>query len=137
MQDRPDKATLLDAVARFLVAEVKPAIADPAIGFRTLIAAQLASVVAREIRAEDEHDEAELARLRALLPEVGIDETKLARRDGRHEIFVRLNAELAARLRDGRVGEGELARVRAHLAQTLREKLSVVTPHFDTTAEVP
>src|SRR4051812_30641733 len=89
MQDRPAKEVLLDAIASFLLTQVKPAISDPALGFRVLIAANLATVVASEIRSGDEQNAAERERLRALLPEV------------QGEVPA-LNAALASRLREGR-----------------------------------
>ena len=58
MQDRPSKEALLDAVATFLLEKVRPAIADPGLGFRVLIAANLASVAASEIRSEGTQDAA-------------------------------------------------------------------------------
>ena len=70
MQNRPDKTDLLEAVARFLERDVKPAIKDPSLAFRVLIAANLAAVVAGELRVEDAATGAELDRLRALLPEL-------------------------------------------------------------------
>ena len=43
MQNRPSKTDLLEAVARFLERDVKPAIKDPSLSFRVLIAANLAA----------------------------------------------------------------------------------------------
>ena len=68
MSDRPDKEILLQAVARFLEREVKGAITDPRLAFRVLIAANLTSIVAAESRGEEAQQQAELHRLRALLP---------------------------------------------------------------------
>ncbi len=53
MQLRPDHATLLDAVAQFLLSEVSASLeANKALQFRVLIAANLANVVANELRTE-------------------------------------------------------------------------------------
>src|SRR5580692_116344 len=59
MQNRPDKTALLEAVARFLATEVKPAITDPNLAFRVLVAANLAAVVAAEVATEEAQEEAE------------------------------------------------------------------------------
>ena len=61
MQDRPDKQTLLDAIAAFLVTEVRPKIDDPGVSFRVLVAAHVCSQVA----AEDLHVTSSLDEARA------------------------------------------------------------------------
>ena len=124
MIDPPDKQTLLDAVALFLVGELKGAVADPKLGFRVLIAAHLTASVAAELRAADEQDAAELARLRALLPDVATQQ------NSPRDAMQRLNAELAARLRDGRVAGDAWRAALEHLQTTLAEKLRVVSPRF-------
>ena len=69
MQNRPDASTLLDAVASFLMAEVAPKLeGDKALQFRMMIAANLATVVAAELRTEDDRFAAEAQRLKALVP---------------------------------------------------------------------
>jgi hypothetical protein len=129
MQDRPDQETLLDAVAQFLLEEVHPALEkEKRLAFRVLIAANLANVVANELRAEGGSAEEELSRLRALLPEV--DVAGLARAEARRK----LNRELASRLRDGRLPAG--ARVYAHVRATLLADLATANPRFDTAAEI-
>src|SRR5437867_4112535 len=98
MQDLPEKTVMLEALARFLEAEVRPVIADAALGFRVRIAAHLAGVVAREIRAEDGHDRAELERLEALLGRPGMPAST---RSERVASIRALNAELASAIRAG------------------------------------
>jgi Domain of unknown function (DUF6285) len=131
MQDPPDKETLLDAVALFLVGELKGAVADPKLGFRVLIAAHLTASVAAELRADEAQDAAELARLRALLPDAPGEPAANCRSEIR-----RLNGELAARLRDGRLEGGRWQAALEHLQQTLAEKLRVVSPRFDLRPDV-
>ncbi len=129
MQDPPDKATLLDAVAQFLALELKSAVADPKLGFRVLIAAHLTASVAAELRGDEAQDAAELARLRALLPDVAAQQKDPSPRAQ----IQALNRELAARLRDGRLSAGAAF---DHLQQTLAEKLAVVSPRFDLRPEI-
>jgi hypothetical protein len=71
MQDRPDRLALLGAIARFLEHDVRPALKDPGLSFRALIAAHLAGTVAAELKAEGDLTAPELGRLRALLPDIG------------------------------------------------------------------
>lgn len=126
MQDRPDKAALLDAVAEFLMHDVKPYITDPALGFRVLIAANLASVAAREERLEAAHDGAQLDRLRWLLPDVDVRELTS------EAALLQLNVSLADRVRNGGIPENRHADLWSHVTETLREKLAVINPRFDT-----
>ncbi|MEM9189899.1 MAG: DUF6285 domain-containing protein [Myxococcota bacterium] len=124
MQHRPDKSTLLRAVAGFLAGEIRPAVADPGLNFRLLIAAHLCSVVASEVDLEDGHDRGELERLVALLggtadlPPTGAE---------RRALFIDLNRRLSEAIRNDAV-DGE--NVEAHLVATLRDKLQVINPRF-------
>ena len=120
MQEKPDKLELLQSLATFLMTEIKPHITDARLSFRVLIAANLATVVANEVRGEPAHEAAELQRLRQLLPERPGDNLRA------------LNVELAARLRDGRLGVEALP----HLRETLRDQLQVNNPFFDTRPEI-
>lgn len=121
MQHRPDHPTLLEALAQFLLAEVSPSLeANKALQFRVLIAANLASMVANEHRTEPRRLEAELGRLRALLPEataLTLDE---------------LNRALVRRLQETN-SPRELEAILHHLQATARETLEVTNPRFDLT----
>src|SRR5262245_7045793 len=115
MQDLPEKSMLLEALAKFIDAQVRPEIRDPALAFRVRIAAHLAGVVAREIRAEDQHDLAELARLEAI---EGIGEGRrepLVTREERRRRISELVAKLAAALRKGTLSAEARTKARAHL----------------------
>jgi hypothetical protein len=125
MQDRPDKPSLLDAVASFLVSEVRPKVDDPGVSFRLLVAAHVCAQVAAEVRHEDGHDSAELGRLGTLLDR----RTALpATRSERKALFDRMNRDLAELIRSGAIDDGA---VEDHLEKTLRDKLSVVNARFD------
>jgi hypothetical protein len=122
MLERPDKAALLDALAKFLMADLHPTVQDKKLAFRVLIAANVAGTLATQVRTEAERDAAERSRLLALgLP---------------GETVHQLNRALVDRLRGGPLPEEELRRVRAHVKQTLVETLSVVNPAFDTSMEI-
>ena len=125
MQNRPDHSTLLDAIASFLMGDLVPKLeADKALQFRVLIAANLATVVASELRTEPVRLASELARLRALPLTPAL--SPLAQGEGE------LNRELAARLRKGELS----AEVLEHLIATARETLEVTNPRFDLSDEI-
>ena len=138
MQERPNKLVLLTAIARFLNEEARPALADPRLAFRALIAANLASIVASEMMSDDDHLVSELTRLRAIF-EKGQDQTGPdaagspipERTDARRAEVLALNTRLAHALRaaDGAIDQASVA---SHLRATLRDKLSVDNPRFDT-----
>jgi hypothetical protein len=135
VQTRPDQSTLLDAVATFLLEEVAPKLKDDKpLAFRLMIAANLANIVATELRTQDERFSHEARRLRALLPGVA-DEAKLwsSRTLERLEELTALERELAVRLRSGRVKVDE--KVIDHLVQTAKDTLAAVNPRFDLAEE--
>jgi hypothetical protein len=137
MQNRPDKADLLEAIARFLEREVKPAIKDSALGFRVLVAANLAAVVAGEIQTEDAAGAAELERLAAILPDVEVDlAAARTTREGRRTALDRYNRELCARIREGRLAEERHRQAWDHVVLTLRGELMTSSPRFDTSADI-
>ena len=136
MQDRPDKATLMDAVAEFLTEEVRPYIDDRALSFRVLIAANLAGIVAREIRTGEANDAAQLLRLRRLLPDVDIRAVVQDEKGGKKAALEMLNSELTVRLRAGQFDERQREQVWGHVTETLKEKLAVLNPRFDTSTRI-
>jgi len=136
MQERPNKLVLLSAIARFLVEDARPALSDPRLAFRALIAANLASIVASELSTDVEATRTELARLRALFPDAPpAGESLDGERDQRDQVLA-LTARLARRLREESPGEDEVARIAAAFRESLREKLAVDNPRFDTSPEI-
>lgn len=128
MQNRPDPSTLLDAVASFLIAEVVPKLeAEKALQFRVMIAANVATVVAGELRTEDDRFAAESARLVGLVPEAVTPKLTSIRRDERLAALAALDAALVEKLRADGGSEAALA----HLWQTAKETLAVTNPRFD------
>lgn len=129
MQERPDKATLLDAVVRFLAGEVLPTASDKGLNFRVLIAANLLTVVAAEMRGDDERLCREAQRLRELLPDVAADPLP-AGGEALRESVRGLTKALALKIRDGSVTEDDKA-VWSAVRQGLRETLAYANPRFD------
>lgn len=124
MQNRPDRPTLLDAVASFLLSDVSPKLeGDKALQFRVLIAANLAGVVAGELRTHEARLAAEVTRLKALLhrPDAPVDEASLEA----------LNRELVQRIRGGAASGEAFAKALEHLLATARETLAVTNPRFE------
>ncbi len=122
----------LDALTRFCAAEIQPALAaagDKPLAFRALIAANLASMVAAELRAEDALEDAELCRLVALLPDAEVPA-------GRREAIRALTALLSQRIRARGAAALSPGPLWEHVMQTLREKLQVQNPRFDLRREI-
>lgn len=139
MQNRPDKAALLNAVARFLEREIKPQVSDPSLSFRLLIAANLCQLVAGEIQMEDLATHAELDRLAALLPDVGLDlDLAVARqsREGRVRAIEQMNRALGDHIASGAIESEPGSPAWEHVVTTLRGELFTSSPRFDTGLEI-
>jgi hypothetical protein len=128
VQDRPTAPELLDAVAGYLFAELRPTVVREQ-RFPLLVAANLCAVVARELRAGSDPDLADLALFREaagspptepLVPVVARPEAE-ARRAA---------AELAKLIREGRL-DGRLAETVSMLREHVRRKLDVARPGYD------
>jgi len=123
MLERPDAPALLEALAKFLIADLQPQVADKKLAFRVLIASHLATTLANQLRGQAERDGAELQRLRALL----------GRSDGDAQA---LNAALAEKLRQGPLSADDFRKTAQVLQQNLQDALAVVNPTFDTSPEI-
>jgi hypothetical protein len=124
MQDRPTLHELLQAVERFLEEEIVPNSRGRQ-QFLARVSANTIRMVDREIEHREEHFTREWQGLDALLGAEPMPGAGPARR----EALVRRTAELCEKIRSGEANGGEWgARVRAHLHQTVRDKLSVTDP---------
>ncbi|QOF77871.1 DUF6285 domain-containing protein [Variovorax sp. 38R] len=116
MQDRPDIAELLEAVAAFLREQVVPATEGP-VAFHARVAANTLDIVRREVQLGPLAQASERARLHALLGPGA--PTDLAE---------------ANRLLCTRIGTGELDAATPglidHLRQTTRDKLAIDQPGY-------
>ncbi|HET8628549.1 MAG TPA: DUF6285 domain-containing protein [Thermomicrobiales bacterium] len=129
MQDRPTATELLGAVRDFLQGEVVPALGEHRLRFRALIAANVLTVVERELAGEEGRLRAEWQRLGALLgaedeapPDTldalraGVDERKRA---------------LCARIQAGEADDGPWRLdVLAYARWAVEEKLRVANPRY-------
>ncbi len=114
MQDRPTAPELLDAMATALAGEVREWVPRER-RFQILVLANLCAVIARELRAGDEPDRADLA----LFAELGSDGE-----DARAAA-----ADLARRIRRGDLDE-DLPAVIARLREHVARKLDVARPGY-------
>jgi len=134
--NRPDPPALLDAIARFLLEEVQPQVSDRRLSFRLLIAANLATTVAAELRSGEDRALGELRRWQDLLPGVESGDAAGMSSAERARATRALEAEFLSRLRSGRLSRDEVRKARAHVRQSLVESLRWLNPHFDTSEEI-
>ena len=130
MQDAPTKETLLLALAKFIMMEVRPAVTDSRLSFRLLIAANLAGIVAQECAGEDAQNRAELTRLTAIFQDLDRDVADAARPE-QLRVLAEFNARLARGIVDGSLDTAPGNAVFAHIKSTLIEKLAIDNPRFD------
>jgi hypothetical protein len=128
MNDRPTADELVDAVRRFLEAELLPALTDPRLRFQTLVAANVLAVVGRELPVEEEALRQERRTLAEVLGEAGAEPASL---EALRRAVWESNDRLCGRIRAGEFDEP--ARWRA-LAERLRPvvvgKLEVANPRY-------
>ena len=128
MQDRPTALELLEAVRAFVEEEIAPGL-DPRQRFHALVAANLLAIVRRELEHEGTQLQAEWQRLARLVDRA--DAASPAERGGLRAQVREWTAELAERIRAGDADGGERAReVRAHVRETVQEKLRVANPRL-------
>ena len=133
MQDRPAATELLAAVRQFLREEVAPALGDPRLRFRALIAANVVGIVERELAGEEARLLAEWERLGALLG-AGAAPTAEPPPDTLDELRVAIDArkrELCARIQAGEADAGPWRReVLAYARWSVEEKLRIANPRY-------
>ena len=116
MQDRPTADELLDAVAEYLFAELRPEVPREQ-RFKVLVAANICTVVAREIGAGEEPDRRDLELFGELLGEP-VDDVRAAA------------AELSRRLRSGELDD-RIEELAPRLEEHVRRKLEIARPGYD------
>ena len=117
MQDRPTAPELLESVAEYLFAELRPEVPREQ-RFKVLVAANICAVVAREIRAGGSADRDDLALFNELLGEQADDVHAGA-------------AELSRRLRTGELDD-RIDELAPRLEEHVRRKLEIARPGYDT-----
>ena len=111
---KPDAATLLEAVVKYLDEELIPTLSGYH-RFQSRVAANVINTVRRELELRADHAASKRARLAALLAH-----------DGEVEA---LNSELADRIRAGAIALDDPA-LRAHIRQSLVDALAINNPKW-------
>lgn len=112
MQNRPTTAELAEAVRDFLEKEIGPALVDPRLRFRTLVAANALSILGRDLELGSELLREEAKLLSELL--------------GMEGDVPALNAELCRRIRHGAPPVNTLSTLR-RIAEL---KLRIASPRY-------
>jgi hypothetical protein len=118
VQDLPTAAELVEAVREFLEKDIFPAL-EGRTQFHTRVAMNVLAIVQRELEQSQRADAEERARLVALLSRGADSGASLSD----------LNAELAARIRDGSL-DAPREELVDHLRETLRDKLAIANPKY-------
>jgi hypothetical protein len=116
MQDRPTADELLDSVAEYLFAELRPDVPREQ-RFKVLVAANVCAVVAREVRAGEEPDRLDLELFNELL-EGEVDDVRSAA------------TELSRRLRAGELDD-RIEELTPRLEEHVRRKLEIARPGYE------
>jgi len=124
MQDSPSAPELLDAVAAYLFGELRESVPREE-RFRVLVAANLCTVVARELRAGVEPSIEDLRLFRHLS---GAEEPGSSPERAPAEAR-RAAAELAGLIREGAL-DSRLEETMAVLAEHVRRKLEIARPGY-------
>jgi hypothetical protein len=129
MQDRPDAHELVEAVVGFLEREILPALSEPRLRFRALVAANVLAIVSRELASGDAALREEWRRVAHLLGKTESEPPGRAD-ELRSEVQV-LMRELCARIRAGEADAEPLyGQVFAHAEAMVIEKLRVANPRY-------
>src|SRR5687767_58451 len=119
MHDRPTAAELVAATRQYLESELIPTLSDARLRFQTLVAANVLSIVERELLVEERHLVEELQGPR---PE-SLAALRQAVRDE--------NEALCARIRNGEFDEPERFReLLSQLRRGVERKLEVANPRY-------
>jgi hypothetical protein len=118
VQDLPTAAELVEAVREFLEKDIFPAL-EGRPQFHMRVAMNVLAIVQRELEQSQRADAEERARLVALLSRGADSGASLSD----------LNAELAARIRDGSL-DAPREELVDHLRETLRDKLAIANPKY-------
>jgi len=121
-QDRATAEELLAGVEAFLRDEVLPQLSGAG-AYKCRVAANILSIVQRELALADSADQNERRRLEALLGTVPDPELSSA------AALDQLNAKLCLKIRTGAVGDLHAAVV-AHVKRTVQDKLRIANPRY-------
>ncbi len=121
MHDPPSLPELLLSVRHFLQNEVLPQEVEPRFKFRTLVAANVLAIAAREAERSQPICEGEAARLQSLASRFGASTDAT---------LSELSAWLAGEIRAGNLDCAPGSEIWRHLKETVMESLEVSNPSF-------
>jgi hypothetical protein len=125
MQERPDAAELLEAVAEYLFGELRPEVPREQ-RFKVLVAANVCAVVARQLRAGERPDREDLTLFRELLGDQGeLPEDPAALADATRQAAAGLSRKLRSGELDDRIEE-----LTPRLDEHVRRKLEIARPGY-------
>jgi hypothetical protein len=128
MNDRPTAGELVAAARQFLEGELIPTLTDARLRFQTLVAANVLSIIERELRAEEEHLLQEWQWLSELLEFNGPAPLRLA---VLRERVREANEELGRRIRQGVFDERScFLALSRQLRQIVERKLEIANPRY-------
>lgn len=133
MQDAPTAHELIEAVTKFLSSEIAPTLSDPRLRFRALVAANVLTIVGRELELGEAQILGEWQRLQSLMPEQPLtpDRSFEGRGGDVRADVEHMTRELAQKIRAGDADESAFHdAVFAHVEQTVMEKLLVANPKY-------
>jgi hypothetical protein len=116
MHDRPTADELLDSVAEYLFAELRPEVSREQ-RFKVLVAANVCAIVAREIRAGERPDREDLALFGELLGK-DVEDVHAAA------------SELSERIRSGELDD-RIEELAPRLEEHVRRKLEIARPGYE------
>jgi hypothetical protein len=129
MHDRPTAEELVEAVRQFLEEELLSCLSDQRLRFQTLVAANVLSIAARELKYEDEDARLEYAELAAFLRE---PVKPVGTRAEFREATRGFNEELCSRIRSGAYDKGDaFTALAAILRRQVQRKLRAANPRFE------
>ncbi len=120
-QDRASAEELLGGVETFLRRDVLPQLSGASI-YKCKVAANILSIVQRELAQGEKADKAELDGLQALLDRLGEGKDTPAQLDD-------LNGELCAKIRSGALDD-QRGDVIKEVRRTLQDKLAIANPKY-------
>lgn len=120
-QDRASAEELLAGVEVFLRQDVLPQLSGASV-YKCRVAANMLSIVQRELQQADRADHSELEGLQNLLGQPADEDRLQAALDN-------LNAQLCAQIRSGEL-DGQRAAVMDHVRNTVQGKLAIANPRY-------
>jgi hypothetical protein len=128
MNDRPTAAELVAAARQYLEQELIPTLSDARLRFQTLVAANVLSIVERELQTEEDHLAREWEWLAELLE---FDAPAVQQLAALRQSVREANDQLCGRIRQGAFDErSRFLALSRQLRQIVERKLEVANPRY-------